>query len=261
MARIAVVDDRVTNRNILTRLAASVEEGLAVGAFPGAVGGAGGVRWRAVAGPDHHRLQHAGDGRRQLRASAAQPAGAGRRADHRHHRLPGSRVLLSRARGRSHRFPAEPGRSSGVPRARPQSPDPAPAAAAAGRAGGGSRARAAHERSTGREQDTLQRVLDAMPAAISVVDAQGLPDAGQSAPTSNCSASTAATAFGRPLLDSHSEEYALQSGVLDEKVLETGSRDRLRRLRHAERRPSGTRWLLTTKAPLSAARGRATRKC
>ena len=29
MARIAVVDDRVTNRNILTRLAASVEEGLA----------------------------------------------------------------------------------------------------------------------------------------------------------------------------------------------------------------------------------------
>src|SRR5215207_9747850 len=37
MARIAVVDDRVTNRNILTRLAASVEEGLAVGAFPGPV--------------------------------------------------------------------------------------------------------------------------------------------------------------------------------------------------------------------------------
>ena len=35
MARIAVVDDRVTNRNILTRLAASVEEGLAVSAFPG----------------------------------------------------------------------------------------------------------------------------------------------------------------------------------------------------------------------------------
>ena len=33
MARIAVVDDRVTNRNILTRLAASVEEGLAVSAF------------------------------------------------------------------------------------------------------------------------------------------------------------------------------------------------------------------------------------
>ena len=30
MARIAVIDDRVTNRNILTRLAASVEEGLVV---------------------------------------------------------------------------------------------------------------------------------------------------------------------------------------------------------------------------------------
>ena len=37
MARIAVVDDRVTNRNIPTRLAASVEEGLAVGAFVGPV--------------------------------------------------------------------------------------------------------------------------------------------------------------------------------------------------------------------------------
>ena len=33
MARIAVIDDRVTNRNILTRLAASVEEGLSVHAF------------------------------------------------------------------------------------------------------------------------------------------------------------------------------------------------------------------------------------
>jgi two-component system, cell cycle sensor histidine kinase PleC len=33
MARIAVIDDRVTNRNILTRLAASVEEGLSVQAF------------------------------------------------------------------------------------------------------------------------------------------------------------------------------------------------------------------------------------
>ncbi len=37
MARIAVIDDRVTNRNILTRLAASVEEGLAVSAFPSAL--------------------------------------------------------------------------------------------------------------------------------------------------------------------------------------------------------------------------------
>ena len=33
MARIAVIDDRVTNRNILTRLATSVEEGLTVRAF------------------------------------------------------------------------------------------------------------------------------------------------------------------------------------------------------------------------------------
>ena len=37
MARIAVVDDRVTNRNILTRLAASVEEGLSVSAYAGPV--------------------------------------------------------------------------------------------------------------------------------------------------------------------------------------------------------------------------------
>ena len=37
MARIAVIDDRVTNRNILTRLAASVEEGLSVSAFPNPV--------------------------------------------------------------------------------------------------------------------------------------------------------------------------------------------------------------------------------
>ena len=39
---------------------------------------------------------------------------------------------------------------------------------------------------------------------------------------SGCWASTAGSALGLPVLESHGEEYALQSGVLDEKVLETG---------------------------------------
>ncbi len=144
MARIAVIDDRVTNRNILTRLAASVEEGLDGQRLRGAGGRLERFRRRRRARSDHHRLQHAGHGRRQLRAGAAQPAIPGRRAGHRGHRLSGPGVLLSRAGGRCDRLSAEPGRPSRVPRPRPQPADAAPPAAAAGRARGRSRARAAH---------------------------------------------------------------------------------------------------------------------
>ena len=50
----------------------------------------------------------------------------------------------------------------------------------------------------------------------------GPPDAGQSCLRATARHRPQRRRLGRPLLESHSEEYALQSGVLDEKVLETG---------------------------------------
>ena len=257
MARIAVVDDRVTNRNILTRLAASVEEGLVGRRLCRPVEALAGIRRRPAARSDHHRLQHAGDGRRQLRAGAAQPAGAGRRADHRHHRLPGSRVLLSRARGRSHRLPAQPGRSSRVPGACPQPADAAPPAAAAGRARGRPRARAAHEARRRRSRTRCSGCsTPCRPPSRWSTRTGGW--CSSTAPTSSCSGSTAATALGRPV---HGEPQrgvrAAERGAATRRCWRPGSRS-ASPFYDTLSGPGGTRWLLTTKAPLSDGSGRAT---
>ena len=60
-----------------------------------------------------------------------------------------------------------------------------------------------------------------MPAAISVVDARARLELVNRA-YEQLLGIDREDGLGRPLLESHSEEYALQSGVLDEKVLETG---------------------------------------
>ena len=49
MPNVVVIDDRVTNRNILTRLAASVEEGVRVKSFAGPTAA---LDWLAVSTPD-----------------------------------------------------------------------------------------------------------------------------------------------------------------------------------------------------------------
>jgi PleD family two-component response regulator len=49
MPNVVVIDDRVTNRNILTRLAASVEEGIQVKAFASPQAA---LEWLAGAAPD-----------------------------------------------------------------------------------------------------------------------------------------------------------------------------------------------------------------
>ena len=74
-------------------------------------------------------------------------------------------------------------------------------------------------------------MLDAMPAAVSVVDRAGRLVFVNRA-YERLLGIDRATALGLPLLESHGEEYALQSGVLDDKVLETG---------HGHAAPSTTR--------------------
>ena len=107
------------------------------------------------------------------------------------------------------------------------------------------------------QQDAMQRLLDAMPAAVSVVDAHGrlvLVNAAYE----RALGIDRLTALGRPIQDSHSEDYALQNGVLDEKVLQTGLPIALP-FYETLTGTGSTRWLLTTKAPLGGGSGRAMR--
>ena len=255
MARIAVIDDRVTNRNILTRLAVSVEEGLSVSAFA--------TPREALdafdAGPvpdliitDFNMPDM--DGASFVRAIRERPALAD---------VPIIVVTVYQDREFCYRaleagatdFLHSPvdhlefrARARNLLTLRRQRLLLAERAA--------DLERALHTRTDAPAQDALQRVLDAMSAAVSVVDAHGrLVLANRT--YERLMGIDRGLALGRPLQDSHSEKYALQSGVLDEKVLETGQPitcpyyDTLSG-------PSGPRWLLATKAPLDGAGGPAT---
>jgi diguanylate cyclase (GGDEF)-like protein/PAS domain S-box-containing protein len=255
MARIAVIDDRVTNRNILTRLAASVEEGLVVNAYANPIEALDAID----AGPpldliitDYNMPEMDGAGFvRALRGRAALAdvpiivvtvyqdrefcyraleAGATdfllSPVDHLEFRARARNLLMLR---RQQLMLAE--RAADLERA-------------------------LHTRQEAPQQDAMQRLLDAMPAAVSVVDAHGRLVLVNTA-YERALGVDRLTALGRPVQDSHSEDYALQSGVLDEKVLQTGLPiacpfyDTLTGA-------GGTRWLLTTKAPLGDGSGRAT---
>src|SRR3954454_15646083 len=254
MARIAVVDDRVTNRNILTRLAASVEEGLAVGAYPGPI--------EALEAFDAGLLPDLiitdfnmpdMDGASFVRALRSRSALVDvpiivitvyqdREFCYRALEAGATDFLLSPVDHLEFRA-----RARNLLTLRRQQLLLAERAA--------DLERELHTKQDGPEQDALQRILDAMPAAVSVVDARGCLVLVNRA-YEQLLGIDRSTALGKPLLESHTEEYALQSGVLDEKVLETGlstagpSYDTLSA-------PSGTRWLLTSKAPLSGGSGRA----
>jgi diguanylate cyclase (GGDEF)-like protein/PAS domain S-box-containing protein len=254
MARIAVVDDRVTNRNILTRLAASVEEGLAVGAYPGPI--------EALEAFDAGLLPDLiitdfnmpdMDGASFVRALRSRSALVDvpiivitvyqdREFCYRALEAGATDFLLSPVDHLEFRA-----RARNLLTLRRQQLLLAERAA--------DLERELHTKQDGPEQDALQRVLDAMPAAVSVVDARGRLVLVNRA-YEQLLGIDRSTALGKPLLESHTEEYALQSGVLDEKVLETGlatagpAYDTLSA-------PGGTRWLLTSKAPLSGGSGRA----
>ena len=252
MARIAVIDDRVTNRNILTRLAASVEEGLAVSAFPNAMAAldsfdAGLVPDLIITDFNMPEMDGASFVR-ALRSRAtltdvpiivvtvyedrefcyrALEAGATdfllSPVDHLEFRARARNLLTLR---RQQLLLAE--RAATLERA-------------------------LHTRERRPEDDALQRVLDAMPAAISVVDAQGrLLQVNRA--YERLLGVEREQALGRPLAESHGEDFALQSGVLDDKVLETGQP--LACPSHETVATSaGTRWLLLNKAPLNDGTG------
>lgn len=256
MARIAVVDDRVTNRNILTRLAASVEEGLAVGAYAGPAEALAAFDCGLV--PDlivtDFNMPDM-DGASFVRALRSRPdlvdvpvivitVYQDREFCYRALEAGATDFLLSPV---DHlEFKA---RARNLLTLRRQQLLLAERAA--------DLERELHTRHDDGEQQLLQRILDAMPAAVSVVDAQGRLELANEAYWQVFGLDPAA-AIGAPLLETHGEEFALANGILDEKVLQTGVAiatpfyDSLSR-------GDGTHWLLTTKAPLGSAAGRATR--
>ncbi|MFZ1429459.1 MAG: EAL domain-containing protein [Geminicoccaceae bacterium] len=254
MARIAVIDDRVTNRNILTRLAASVEEGLSVSAFPNPVEAldtfdAGLVPDLIITDFNMPEM----DGASFVRALRSRSVLTDvpiivvtvyqdREFCYRALEAGATDFLLSPVDHLEFRA-----RARNLLTLRRQQLLLAERAA--------DLERALHTRDDDPQQDAMQRVLDAMAAAVSIVDAHGRLVLVNRAYERLFGIDRGA-ALGNPLQDSHSEEYALQSGVLDDKVLETGMPvacpfyDTLSGA-------GGTRWLLTTKAPLGGSSGRA----
>ncbi len=256
MARIAVVDDRVTNRNILTRLAASVEEGLVVGAYSGpaeALAAFDGGLVPDLIITDFNMPDM--DGASFVRALRSRSAlldvpvivitvYQDREFCYRALEAGATDFLLSPVDHLEFRA-----RARNLLTLRRQQLLLAERAA--------DLERELHTRDDGGEQEMLQRLLDAMPAAVSVVDAQGRLELANETYLRLLGIDRA-TAIGVPVIDSHGEEYALQNGIVDEKVLQTGApiaTPYYDTLSGAE----GTRWLLTTKAPLNASAGRATR--
>ncbi|MFO1073714.1 MAG: EAL domain-containing protein [Geminicoccaceae bacterium] len=252
MAKVAVIDDRVTNRNILTRLAASVEEGLAVTAFPSALKAleafdAGMVPDLIITDFNMPEMNGASFVR-ALRARAALAevpiivvtvyedrefcyraleAGATdfllSPVDHLEFRARARNLLTLR---RQQLMLAE--RAATLEReltTRPERPS----------------------------AEVIERVLDAMPAAVSVVDAQGRLILINRA-YERLLGIARDQALGQLLAESHDEEFVLQSGVLDDKVLETG--EALASPTHETLSTSGgTRWVVMSKAPLDAGTG------
>jgi diguanylate cyclase (GGDEF)-like protein/PAS domain S-box-containing protein len=253
MARIAVIDDRVTNRNILTRLAASVEEGLAVHAFPSAPAALdafdGGLAPDLII-TDFNMPGM--DGASFVRALRSRPALA---------EVP--IIVVTVYEDREFRYRAlEAGATDFLlspvdhlefrARARNLLTLHRQQLLLAERAADLERALESQGREPG--ESRLQRVLEALPAAVSVVDAHGRVKLVNRA-LERLLGLERETLLGRPVAETHGEDYALQSGVLDDKVLETGQP--LARPVHEtlETPAGGARWLLTSKAPLGNGTG------
>ena len=252
MAKVAVIDDRVTNRNILTRLAASVEEGLAVSAFPNPMAALeafdGGLVPDLII-TDFNMPEM--DGASFVRALRGRAVLAevpiivvtvyeDREFCYRALEAGATDFLLSPVDHLEFRA-----RARNLLTLRRQQLLLAERAA--------SLERALHTRERRPGEDALDRVLDALPAAVSVVDAQGRLVLVNKA-YERLVGVVRERAVGQLLAESHGEDFVLQSGVLDDKVLETGQP--LACPAHETlATPGGTRWVLMSKAPLGDGTG------
>ena len=188
MPDVVVIDDRVTNRNVLTRLAASVEEGVRVKAFasPHAA-----LEWVSArhAGPGDHRFQDAGHGRGGLRPDHARAAeGVPRSRSSWSPCMRSAATVTKHSRAGATDFLLSPVDHHRVPSPRPQPANHAQAAEAAGAACLRAAVRAVVEHGSSVEaalrasELRLRRLIDTVPAMISAVDAPRAADPDQQRP-------------------------------------------------------------------------------
>jgi diguanylate cyclase (GGDEF)-like protein/PAS domain S-box-containing protein len=253
MTRIVVIDDRVTNRNILTRLALSVEEGLQVSAFASPVEAIdaldGGLSCDLIV-TDYNMPEMDGAGFvRTLRQRGE------------HHDVPVIVVTVYEDREFCYRA-LEAGATDFLlspvdhlefrARARNLLTLRRQQRLLADRAAGLEQALTRQETAAG--EDVLGRVLDAIPAALSIVDSHGRLVFANQAHEALLGLKRQ-DALGRPLGETHGEDYALRNGVTDEKVRETGVPLARPRYETIEVPDGQQRTLLTAKAPLANAAG------
>lgn len=255
MARIVVIDDRVTGRNILTRLARSVEEGLQVDAFASAREAY--ERMATDLPPDlvitDYNMPDM-DGAALIERIRATEALAD---------VPIVVVTVYEDRDYCYRaleagatdFLLSPvdhlefrARARNLLALRRQRQLLAQRAAAL--------EQTLAERGTvwrPSEEALSAELLDRLPVAISTTDEHGRLVFVNRAYETLFGVERAAV-LGRPLLEIHGEEFATRHGVLDDKVRESGQPLLVPRY-DTMLGPTGLRWLAVTKAPLATAPG------
>jgi len=258
MPNVVVIDDRVTNRNILTRLAASVEEGVRVKAFAGPKAA---LAWLREATPDliitDFKMPEM-DGADFIRAYRALPGAADvpvvvvtvyedRNYCYQALEAGATDFLLSpvdhvefRARARNlltlrkqQRLLEE--RADGLRRELISST-------------------AQHEAAMRASERRLRRLIDTLPTAVSTVDAGGRLSLTNAVYRRFYGVEP--EALGKALAEVHDEAFATRQQVLDAKVFETGAT--LPSFEHEVISPETgeERTVLTTKSPLFDDAGR-----
>ena len=259
MPNVVVIDDRVTNRNILTRLAASVEEGIRVKAFASPQAA---LEWLPLSMPDlvitDYKMPGM-DGADFIRAFRALP-GAGE--------VPV--VVVTVYEDRSYCYQAlEAGATDFLlspvdhlefrARARNLLTLRKQQKLLEQRANELSRELASnteqHEAALRAGERRLRRLIDTVPATISAVDTSGRLTLVNSAHRTVYGVDPA-TAVGRSLIQVHGEEFATKDLVLNAKVFETGEPLPSFEQELASPTDEGGRFLLTTKSPLFDDAGR-----
>ena len=259
MLNVVVIDDRVTNRNILTRLAASVEEGLRVRAFASPQTA---LDWLQDTTPDlvitDYKMPGM-DGADFIRAFRALPGAADvpvvvvtvyedrsycyqaleagatdfllSPVDHVEFRARARNLLTLRKQQRLLGQSAQELRQKLVSSTE------------------------RHQAALRASEDRLRRLIDTVPATISAVDANGRLTLANAAHLELYGIDPA-TAMGKTLAEVHGDAYAAQHLVLNAKVFETG--EALASFEQEAVGPNvvGERALLTTKSPLFDDAGR-----
>ncbi|MFO1035436.1 MAG: EAL domain-containing protein [Geminicoccaceae bacterium] len=253
MAKIAVIDDRVTNRNILTRLALSVGEGLSVATFSGAHEALGACDAGLV--PDliitDFNMPEM-DGASFVRALRTRPPLAevpiivvtvyeDREFCYRALEAGATDFLLSPVDHLEFRA-----RARNLLTLRRQQKLLAERAALL--------EQALSERQVTEGVVAAQALLDAIPAALTLVDAQGRLVAMNKAHEALLGVERDRT-LGRFLEESHGEEYAVRQSVADAKIFETGEPTLRPRQETVQSKAGVTHHLLTVKGPVSDAAG------